>query len=135
MFYALTRGDARRLFALQGEAVWDFAADLACDDEVASEGRKLACEADWEGLHRILAANGYPLNHCVLGGREMTAEQSRGRVILKRPDVVAHIAEVLAKSAPGENQPLPLHELRDFYRRAADQKSAVLFVSENEAGE
>jgi hypothetical protein len=45
---------------------------------------------------------------------------------------VAHIAGAL-ENRPADHPPPP--ELREFYRRAAEEKCAVLFVLKIEAGE
>jgi hypothetical protein len=127
-FLALVREDARRLFGLPGDdRLWSFVAELRESETVAGEARKLIGQADWKKMHEQLAAEGFPLDHCFLGGREMAQDESRGKVVLKRPDVVAHIAAALEKRGP--DQPPP-PELRDFYRRAADEKCAVLFCWE-----
>jgi hypothetical protein len=133
LLLALTREDARRLFGLPGDdRLWSFVSELLGSEQVSREGRKLVCDTDWRTMHEQLAGEGYPLDQCFLGGREMTQHESRGRVVLKRPDVVAHLAGALESR---QDDQLPPAELRDFYRRAAEQKCAVMFVVENEAGE
>jgi hypothetical protein len=63
----------------------------------------------------------------------MTQDVGRGRVLLKRPDEVAHIAAAMTSS--GEEGVTVSAGLTDFYRRAAEKRCAVLFAAENEAGE
>jgi hypothetical protein len=161
-FLALTRDEARRLFGLrEDEDRWTLADELRSDQAVQRERRVLECGPAWELLHRVLGdgtasaeAGEYPRNHCVLGGRVLTENDERGRIILKRPDMARHVAEALAAMSeeawdqsyhqnitnrPHNGSPLEhdvaalwrlFQAVREFYRLAAEQQYAVVFVME-----
>lgn len=128
-FLALNRDDARRLFGLrEAESVFALLRELRESEEVQTEGRLLSCGQAWDGWQKTLGEDAsYPLDQCVLGGRDLAHGAAAGAVLLKRPDTVAHIAETLAQPA----QASAPEELRAFYRRASEQKCAVVFVVEN----
>jgi hypothetical protein len=73
-------------------------------------------------------AGEYPLNHAVLGGRVLANEPDLN-VILKRPDVVGHVAKALAEFKTEDAALLPwVAALREFYQRASAENLAVIMV-------
>ena len=154
---ALSREDAKLVF---GRREPHTLRELLCDELLsrpAGETRR-DCE-DWERLHRILTdgsmsseAGEYPLNQCFLGGRPLDAGGT-SVVNMVRPDSVPHVAAALqdfaAESVSSRLEMLPpdyrgardeeaaaqvatdIAELAEFFRAAAEQQQAVLFVSLN----
>ncbi len=143
---------------------WAFVAELRRDGVVQREGRVLECGPAWEILHRLLSdgttspdGGEYPQNQGVLGGRQLTREDSPGRILLKRPDTVQHIAGALGavsaasweqdvaeklnpwpqNGSPDEQDRSELWQLfeatRNFYRLAAELQCAVAFIVEDKA--
>lgn len=100
-FLRLSRELAKTMFGcLTPEALRTFFTQLA-PDVPRLEGGAAAL-----ALHRVLTngslepnAGEYPLNHAVLGGRVLGHETGYA-VILKRPDMCAHIADGLSKILP-----------------------------------
>lgn len=122
---ALGRDEAKQLFGCRTpESLKAFIAQLpagiACWD--------MAEEAP--ALHNSLTggeeptAGEYPLNHAVLGGRPLASEPDF-TIVVKRPDVVAHVADALAQKA---DTSLQQQELATFYAAAAQSGSAVILL-------
>lgn len=131
MFFVLDRDRAKQLFgARTPEVLEEFISELLRDETV----KVLATGPEVLQLHRELIGDEgeegtYPLNHAVLGGREMNAGEAR-QVLLKRPDMAGHIATALANGSFGAETHEVALQLQAFYEAAAAAGSAVLLVIE-----
>ncbi len=100
---SLSRDDAKRLFSCRGdEAVRTFVAEFARSDE--NRRQRLVHDSGdaWDAIHRCLTdgtldpnAGELPLNHCILGGRQMYYGDDYF-VALVRPDLTRHVSDALA---------------------------------------
>jgi hypothetical protein len=131
MFFVLDRDRAKQLFAARGpEALEAFISELLRDETV----NVLATGPEALELHNELTGGEgdegtYPLNHAVLGGREMNGGETR-QVLLKRPDMAGHIATALASGSFGPEVNDVALKLQALYEAAAAANSAVLLVIE-----
>jgi hypothetical protein len=161
-YFILTRDDAQRLFAANGDdailqMVDEFArSKIRRDDKLFHH-----CGDAWNPIHRCLTegtldreAGEFPLNHCVLGGRRLS-KGSAFEAVLIRPDIVPHVAEALHRVkrvefreaywrlSPDEygRQPTEkefdfvwtsLLQIRQLFEDAAENREAVLFAVQRE---
>ena len=100
---ALSREDAKTIFGLKDDDnLRRFLEDLRTRPDVKKSGRLLESGTKWDPIHRCLsdgsldpAAGDFPLNHAVLGGKQL----HRGpdyTAVLVRPDMTQFIADALA---------------------------------------
>jgi hypothetical protein len=156
VLFLLSRDHAKTFFGLHDDDLMiNFITDLLDSDE---DIPRVATDGTWETLHRCFSDGTLeptggkpPLNHCILGGRQMY--QGSDRVVsLVRPDVVPLVAIELAgvekcwlrdryesTSAASGNDPFdqetfeqacakiePIHTL---YMLAAEDGGAVVFAA------
>jgi hypothetical protein len=155
--FAIAGDQAAALQACPDEsAVLDFTDRLV--DAFVAGGEGCGGDKGWGILHRCLSDGTLdpkggtpPLNRCFLGGRLLVADG--GIVNLVTPGQVREVASALAgldgawfrgrfaglfgheyggavPEADSERFVLPFEELKDFYRRAAIEGKAVVFVTD-----
>lgn len=101
-YIVLTREDAQQLFsAKEDDAVRNVIDNLRKSPKHLENGLVLECGCDWDPIHRALTegtldpdGGEFPLDHCVLGGRQLHAGDDF-EVIVIRPDIVPHVAAAL----------------------------------------
>lgn len=101
-YIVLMRDDSKQLFAQkEDEAVRKTVENLRQSPKHRENGLLLECGADWDPIHRALTEGKldpddgeFPLDHCVLGGRQLHAGEGFDAILI-RPDVVPHVAEAL----------------------------------------
>jgi hypothetical protein len=160
---ALSREHAKRLFAIKDDAsLLQFLEELKAKPEIKKSGRILDCGAAWDAIHRCLtegeldpAAGEFPLNHAVLGGKEL----HRGAdwtAVLVRPDMTRFISDALeelneddvrkkflALNPQSYREPIDekhfmqiwivLQDLKVFFQAAAENLEAVVFTAKMQA--
>jgi hypothetical protein len=156
VLFVLSRDDAKTFFGLKDdELLIGFISELL---ETKDEMPRVATEGVWETLHRCLSdgtlnptGGKAPLNHCILGGRQMY--QGADRIVaLVRPDVVPHVAIEMAgvekcwlrsryesTSAAAGNDPFDVEKFEEafekieaihtLYMMAAEEGGAVVFAA------
>ena len=153
----LSRDHAKQLFAARGD---DALKRVVSSLKRELEGSNLCqdCGRHWDAIHRCLSdgtlnpsAGEVPLNHCILGGRQML-ESKNTIVAVVRPDLTRHVARELNvvseqwfRDRYYEIDPQDygrklddddlteawrrFEEIRDFYQNAAQQKCAIAFAT------
>jgi hypothetical protein len=159
---ALGREHARRLFGLkEDQAILKFLEELKASPEMKKSGRLLDTGTAWDAIHRCLtegeldpAAGDFPLNHAVLGGKQLHQGDDYAAVLV-RPDMTRFIADALAEVEeddirkkffalpPSYKQPrgekefievwLALQNLKVFYEAATENLEAVAFTAKYQA--
>ena len=156
VLFVLARDDAKTFFGLKDdELLISYISDLLDSKE---DLPRVTLDGTWETIHRCLSdgtlnPNGgkAPLNHCLLGGRQMY--QGSDRVVsLVRPDVVPHVAIELAgiekcwlrdryesTSSASGNDPFDMETfeqafakveaIHTLYMMAAEEGGAVVFAA------
>ncbi|MEX2174339.1 MAG: DUF1877 family protein [Pirellulaceae bacterium] len=156
---ALGREHAKRLFSLkEDQAIQQFLEDLKTSPEIEKSGRLLDSGVTWDPIHRCLtdgeldaAAGDFPLNHAVLGGKQLHQGTDYAAVLI-RPDMTRFIADALAEveeddfrkkffALAGSSYQAPLDEkeftevwlalqnLKVFFAAAAENLEAVIFTA------
>jgi hypothetical protein len=156
---ALTREHAKTLFGLKDDAsVRKFLEELKARPDMKKSGRILDSGILWDPMHRCLtegeldpAAGDFPLNHAVLGGKQLLMGSDYTAVLI-RPDMTRFIADALAeleeedlrkkffalssgsyKQAIDEKHFmemwLMLQNLRVFFEAGAENMEAVVFTA------
>jgi len=160
---ALTREHAKTLFGLKDdEGLRQFLDELRRRPDMQKSGRVLETGALWDPLHRCLAdgeldpaAGDFPLNHAVLGGKQLH-HGADYTAVLVRPDMTRFIADALGELEEEELRKkffglkpesyrgrldekhfmelwLMLQNLRVFFEAAADNLEAVVFTARFQA--
>jgi uncharacterized protein DUF1877 len=155
---ALAREHAKTLFGLKDdEGLRKFLDELRLGPDMRKSGRVLEMGTLWNPLHRCLtdgeldpAAGDFPLNHAVLGGKQLH-KGGDYTAVLVRPDMTRFIADGLAELEEEDlrkkffglkpescRRPLDekhfmemwlrLQDLRVFFEAAADNLEAVVFT-------
>jgi len=155
--FALTVDDAKRLFAAKGgDQVRQVIQELEEEETVWNE-RAYETDKAWDAIHRCLtdgtldpAAGELPLNQAILGGRQMYSGEEYIAALV-RPDFVPHVAAALQAidrddlrqrynrlaetdyDGPFGDEDFQytwdnFEGLVDFFRRAAENRHAVLFT-------
>jgi hypothetical protein len=156
---ALGRDHAKRLFGLkEDQAILQFLEELKAAPDMKKSGRLLDTGTAWDAIHRCLtegeldpAAGDFPLNHAVLGGKQLHQGQDYAAVLV-RPDMTRFIADALGevdeddfrkrflalsqhsyKQRIGEKEFievwLALQNLKVFFEAAAENMEAVVFTA------
>lgn len=156
---ALPRDAAKQLFGCKtDEALREFVETYVRCDSHRSDGLVLETGSVWQDIHRLFsdgtlnpAAGEFPLNHCILGGRQLH-QGEQFVVALVRPDMTAHVAEAieqldrekLHQRYLGVNAAAPdstvatedfietwqaLVHIGRFFAAAAQQRHAVVFAA------
>ena len=156
VLFFLSREHAKTFFALKDDQqLVEFMRELIDSD---TDVPRVATAGYWETLHRCLSdgtldPNGGkpPLNHCVLGGRQMYDGNDRV-VSLVRPDIVPQVATALSEvnegwfrdrfestAAAAGNDPFDqetcadaydlIESMRRLFEIAAEQNGAVVFTA------
>ena len=156
---ALAREHAKTLFGLKDdEGLRKFLDELEKRPDMRKSGRVLETGAKWDPIHRCLtegeldpAAGDFPLNHAVLGGKQLHKGSDYTAVVV-RPDMTRFIADALAEVNEDEMRKkffalksgsyqgridekhfmelwLTLQDLRVFFEAAADNLEAVVFTA------
>ena len=155
VLFVLSREHAKTFFGLRDDAIMiNFITDLLDSEDVA----RVDTDGTWETLHRCFSdgtlepsGGKAPLNHCILGGRQMY--QGSDRVVaLVRPDMVPLVAIELAgvekswlrdryesTSAAAGNDPFDqatferayakLEAIHTLYMMAAEARGAIVFAA------
>jgi hypothetical protein len=157
---ALSREHAKRLFAIKDDpSLLKFLEELKDDAELKESGRILELGTAWDSIHRCLtegeldpAGGDFPLNHAVLGGKQLHKGADRAAVLV-RPDMTRFIADALeelqeddirqkffALNPQSYQQPIDeqhfteiwiaLLTLKDFYLAVAENVEAVVFTAQ-----
>jgi hypothetical protein len=160
---ALAREHAKTLFGLKDDAsLRKFLGELQVRSDMKKSGRVLDCGILWDPIHRCLtegeldpAAGDFPLNHAVLGGKQLLKETDHTAVLI-RPDMTRFIADALAEleeddvrkkffalGAGSYQQPidekhfmemwLMLQNLKVFFEAATENLEAVVFTAKLQA--
>jgi hypothetical protein len=160
---ALGREHAKRLFGLkEDQAILQFLEELKADRDIKKSGRLLDTGTAWDAIHRCLtegeldpAAGDFPLNHAVLGGKQLHQGTDYAAVLV-RPDMTRFIADALAEVEEDEfrkkflalnpaSYKLPLGEkeftstwlalqnLKVFFEAATENLEAVVFTAKYQA--
>ena len=101
-YIVLTREDAKQLFAQKEDAdVRRVVEGLRQSPKHREAGLLLECGSAWDPIHRALTEGKldpddgeFPLDHCVLGGRQLHSGDGFDAVLI-RPDVVPHLTAAL----------------------------------------
>ncbi len=156
---ALGREHAKRLFGIkEDQEILKFLEELKASKEMKKSGRLLDSGTAWDALHRCLtegeldpAAGDFPLNHAVLGGKQLHKGPEYTAVLI-RPDMTRFIADALAEVDEADfrkkffalnrdsyKQPIGekeftqvwivLQDLQVFFEAAADNLEAVVFTA------
>jgi hypothetical protein len=156
---ALGREHAKKLFSLKDDdSLRQFLDELRSSPEMKKSGRLLDTGVNWDPIHRCLtegeldpAAGDFPLNHAVLGGKQLH-KGSDYTAVLVRPDMTRFIADALEEldeaeirkrffaldrksySGPvGEKEFIELwiaiKNLQVFFAAAAENLEAVVFTA------
>lgn len=156
---ALAREHAKTLFGLKDDAsIRKFLDELKARADIKKSGRLLDTETLWDPIHRCLtegeldpAAGDFPLNHAVLGGKQLL-KGSDYTAVLVRPDMTRFIADGLSELEEDEvrkkffalrngsyKQPidekhfmemwLMIQDLKVFFDAAAENIEAVVFTA------
>lgn len=156
VLFVLSRENAKTFFGLKAdELLVGYISDLLdSNDDVP----RVTLDGTWETLHRCFSdgtlnpvGGTAPMNHCLLGGRQMY-EGSDRVISLVRPDVVPHVAIELAgvekswlreryesTSADAGNDPFDTDKFEEAYAKveaihtlymvAAEEGGAVVFAA------
>jgi hypothetical protein len=156
---ALAREHAKTLFGLKEDApLRKFLDELKVRPDIKRSGRVLDSGALWDPIHRCVtegeldpAAGDFPLNHAVLGGKQLLKGADYTAVLI-RPDLTRFIADALAELEEDDvrkkffalkggsyKQPidekhfmemwLMLQNLKVFFEAAAENMEAVVFTA------
>jgi hypothetical protein len=160
---ALAREHAKTLFGIKDDAsLRKFLDELKAKPDMKKSGRLLDTGVLWDPIHRCLtegeldpAAGDFPLNHAVLGGKQLH-KGSDYTAVLIRPDMTNFIADAIAELEEDDvrkkflaldngtyKQPidekhfmemwLMLQNLKVFFEAAAENIEAVVFTAKFEA--
>jgi hypothetical protein len=160
---ALGREHAKRLFGLKDDqAILKFLEELKSAPDMKKSGRLLDTGTTWDAIHRCLtegeldpAAGDFPLNHAVLGGKQLHHGSDYAAVLI-RPDMTRFIADALGEidedgfrqkffglNGASYKQPigekefievwLVLQNLKVFFEAAAENMEAVVFTAKYQA--
>ena len=160
---ALAREHAKTLFGIKNDAsLRKFLDELKAKPDMKKSGRLLDTGVLWDPIHRCLtegeldpAAGDFPLNHAVLGGKQLH-KGSDYTAVLIRPDMTSFIADAIAELEEDDvrkkffalgngsyKQPidekhfmemwLMLQNLKVFFEAAAENIEAVVFTAKFEA--
>jgi len=160
---ALAREHAKTLFGIKDDAsLRKFLDELKAKPDMKKSGRLLDTGVLWDPIHRCLtegeldpAAGDFPLNHAVLGGKQLH-KGSDYTAVLIRPDMTSFIADAIAELEEDDvrkkffalgngsyKQPidekhfmemwLMLQNLKVFFEAAAENIEAVVFTAKFEA--
>jgi hypothetical protein len=147
------------LFGIKDDgALLKFLDELKARPDMKKSGRVLESGILWDPIHRCLtegeldpAGGDFPLNHAVLGGKQLHKGPDRA-VVLVRPDMVRFISDALAEITEESLRPkffglpkaacsiaqdekhfmelwLKLKDLQVFFEAAADNLEAVIFTA------
>ena len=156
---ALAREHAKTLFGIKEDAALrKFLDDLKGRPDMKKSGRVLDSGTIWDAIHRCLtegeldpAAGDFPLNHAVLGGKQLY-KGTDSTAVLIRPDMTRFIADALDELDEDEvrkkffalaggtyKQPVDekhfmqmwrmIQDLRVFFDAAAENLEAVVFTA------
>jgi len=156
---ALAREHAKELFGIKDDAALrKFLDELKGRADMKKSGRVLDSGTTWEAIHRCLtegeldpAAGEFPLNHAVLGGKQLY-KGADSTAVLIRPDMTRFIANALEELDEEEvrpkffalaggtyTQPVDekrfmemwrmIQDLRIFFDAAAENLEAVVFTA------
>ena len=156
---ALSREHAKRLFAIKDDpSLAQFLEELRSLPEMRRSGRLLDSGTAWDAIHRCLtegeldpAAGEFPLNHAVLGGKQLHRGPD-STAVLVRPDMTRFIADALeelneddvrkkffALDPKSYREPIDekhfmqiwikLQDLKVFFQAAAENLEAVVFTA------
>jgi hypothetical protein len=156
---ALAREHAKTLFSLKDDAsIRKFLEELSVRPDMKKSGRVLDTEILWDPIHRCFtegeldpAAGDFPLNHAVLGGKQLL-KGTDYTAVLVRPDMTRFIADGLADLEEDDirkkffalrngsyKQPidekhfmemwLMIQDLKVFFEAAAENMEAVVFTA------
>jgi hypothetical protein len=156
---ALEREHAKRLFGLkEDQGILQFLEELKASPDMKKSGRLLDSGTAWDPIHRCLtegeldaAAGDFPLNHAVLGGKQLHQGTDYAAVLI-RPDMTRFIADALAEVEEDDfrtkflalnpqsyKQPLgekeftevwlALQNLKVFFEAATENLEAVVFTA------
>ena len=156
---ALSREHAKRLFAIKDDAsILKFLEELKATPEMKKSGRILDSGTAWDAIHRCLtdgeldpAGGEFPLNHAVLGGKELHRGPDSTAVLI-RPDMTRFIADALeelteddlrkkfmALNPQSYREPIDekhfmqiwivMQDLKVFFQAAAENLEAVVFTA------
>jgi uncharacterized protein DUF1877 len=156
---ALAREHAKTLFGLKDDAsIRKLLDELRVRPDMKKSGRVLDSGMLWDPIHRCLtegeldpAAGDFPLNHAVLGGKQLLKGTDYTAVLI-RPDMTRFIADGLGELEEDDvrkkffalkggsyQQPtdekhfmemwLMLQNLRVFFEAATENMEAVVFMA------
>jgi len=156
---ALAREHAKTLFGLKDDAsLRKFLDELKARPDIKKSGRLLDTGVLWDPIHRCLtegeldpAAGDFPLNHAVLGGKQLLKGTDYTAVLI-RPDMTRFIADALGELEENDirkkyfalnggsyKQPvdekrfiemwLMLQNLKVFFDAATENMEAVVFTA------
>lgn len=159
-YIILTREDAKELFAhKENEAVRKVVEGLRHSAKHRDQGLVLDCGLHWDPIQRALTAGkldaedgDFPLDHCVLGGKQLHAGEGFDAVLI-RPDIVPHVTTALHElrresfvdkymaidpadygKTPNEQEAdqvwSTLKLIRQMFEDAANEHAAVVFTVE-----
>jgi hypothetical protein len=162
-YLALARDHAKRLFGLKDDkAILDFLEELKASKEMKKSGRLLDVGPAWDPIHRCLtegeldpAAGDFPLNHAVLGGKQLHQGSDHVAVLI-RPDMTRFVADALdeldeddfrkkflALNPASYREPISekaftavwiaVQDLQVFFAAAAENMEAVVFTAKYQA--
>ena len=126
---ALAREHAKQLFAIKDdEALRKFLDDLKGRTDMKKSGRVLDTGTTWDAMHRCLtegeldpAAGEFPLNHAVLGGKQLY-KGTDSTAVLIRPDMTRFIADALSELDQDEMRPKFMALAGGTYDQPVDEK-------------
>lgn len=155
VFFSLDKAQAKRL--LKAEDDDEVMEQVEALEEAWEEEHLAECDKAWDALHRCLSdgtldfeGGEYPLNRCVLGGRQLigeedyiaafvTVEEVRDVAKALEPLTEAWLRERYEKQVPKDYSPNygdedfeytweNFQDVRRFYAKAAREGRAVLFT-------
>jgi hypothetical protein len=160
---ALAREHAKTLFGIKDDAaLLKFLEEFKVRPDIKKSGRLLDTGVLWDPIHRCLtegeldpAAGDFPLNHAVLGGKQLYKGKDYTAVLI-RPDMTNFIGDAIAELEEDDvrkkffalgngsyKQPidekhfmemwLMLQNLKVFFEAAAENMEAVVFTAKFEA--
>jgi hypothetical protein len=126
---ALTREHAKTLFGIKDDtALRKFLDDLKSRPDMQRSGHILDTGILWDPIHRCLtegeldpAAGDFPLNHAVLGGKQLHQAPDYTAVLV-RPDMTRFIADALEELEEDDIRKKFLALNRDSYKQPIDEK-------------
>jgi hypothetical protein len=156
---ALGREHAKTLFGIKDDAsLRKFLDELKVRPDMKKSGRVLETGVLWDPIHRCLtegeldpAGGDFPLNHAVLGGKQLHKGTEHAAVLV-RPDMVRFVSDALAEITEESLRPkyfglpkeacataqdekhfmelwLMVKDLQVFFEAAADNLEAVVFTA------